>query len=224
MKTKILVIFMLLSLTICGQNNKVFVHPDWSKNAVIYEVNVRQYTPEGTFKAFEKYLPKLKALGVDILWLMPVNPIGQVNRKGSLGSYYAVQDYKGINPEFGTLADFKHLINKIHSLKMHVIIDWVADHTSPDNVWLKDHKDFFLKDANGKIISPVADWTDVIGLDYKNKELWNYMTDAMAFWIKECDIDGFRCDVAAMVTNAFWIDAYPKLNKIKKPYTKHSTF
>ena len=126
-----------------------------------------------------------------------------------------MSDYTKVNPEFGTIADFKQLVKKAHSMKMRVIIDWVANHTGWDNVWLKDHKDFFTKDAKGNLVPPVADWTDTIDLDYGNKELWNYMIDAMAFWIKECDIDGFRCDVAAMVPTEFWIEAHTRLMKIK---------
>lgn len=218
MKIKTLIIFLLFTLTIYGQDKKTITHSDWSKNAIIYEVNVRQYTPEGTFKSFEKHLPELKALGVDILWLMPINPIGKLNRKGSLGSYYSVMDYKAVNPEFGTIADFKRLVNKAHSMKMKIIIDWVANHTSWDNVWIKDHKDFFTKDSKGNFVPPVADWTDAIDLNYDNKELRKYMIDAMSFWLKECNIDGFRCDVAAMVPTDFWLEAYPKLSKIKKVF------
>lgn len=218
MKTKILAIVLISTFVLYAQEKKTLVHPDWSKNVSIYEVNVRQYTPEGTFAAFEKHLPKLKALGVDILWLMPINPIGVINRKGSLGSYYSVRDYKAVNPEFGTLNDFKRLVKKIHKMKMRVIIDWVANHTAWDNVWTKDHKDFFTQDAKGNFVAPVADWTDVIDLNYDNKELWNYMIDAMQYWLKECDIDGFRCDVAAMIPTEFWLDAYPKLCRIKKVF------
>jgi cyclomaltodextrinase / maltogenic alpha-amylase / neopullulanase len=218
MKIKTLILFIFFCLTVYGQQNSTLIHPYWSINSSIYEVNVRQYTPEGTFKAFEKHLPELKALGVDILWLMPINPIGQLNRKGSLGSYYSVRDYKAVNPEFGTIDDLKALVKKAHSMKMHVIIDWVANHTAWDNVWLKDHKEFFTKDAKGNLVAPVADWTDAIDLNYDNKELWNAMIDAMSFWLKECNIDGFRCDVAAMVPTEFWLEAYPHLTKIKKVF------
>lgn len=209
--------FFILHLTslnsVCGQSE--FNHPQWSKNAVIYEVNIRQYTPEGTFKAFEKHLPELKKLGVDILWLMPVNPIGKLNRKGTLGSYYSVKDYKAVNPEFGTPEDFKNLVSKAHSMGFHVIIDWVANHTSWDNVWVKSHPDFYTKDANGNFVPPVADWSDVIDLNYNNKELWKYMINAMEYWIKEFNIDGFRSDVAAMVPTEFWIEARKELTEIK---------
>ena len=191
------------------------VHPEWTRNAVIYEVNVRQYTPEGTFKAFEQHLPRLKAMGVDILWLMPVNPIGIKNRKGALGSYYAVKDYLGINPEFGTKDDFRELIKKAHELGMHVIIDWVANHTSWDNNLITDHSDWYTHDSTGKIVPPVPDWTDVADLNYDKKELREYMTNALIYWVKETDIDGFRCDVAGMIPIRFWNDAVPKIKAVK---------
>jgi cyclomaltodextrinase / maltogenic alpha-amylase / neopullulanase len=210
------IFLFLLFININAQDVAKVSHPVWSKNANIYEVNVRQYTPEGTFSAFGKHLPELKKLGVDILWLMPINPIGVLNRKGSLGSYYAVKDYKAVNPEFGTLNDLKILVRNIHKQGMKVIIDWVANHTSWDNVWVKDHPDFFTKDAKGNFVPPVADWGDVIDLNYDNKELRASMIDAMEYWVKECDIDGFRCDVAAMVPTDFWIESYSRLSKIKK--------
>lgn len=218
MKIRTIIILVLFGLSIYGQEKKSLIHVDWSKNSSIYEVNIRQFTPEGTFKAFEKHLPQLKTLGVDILWLMPINPIGKLNRKGSLGSYYSVSNYIEVNPEFGTIADFKRLVKKVHSMNMKIIIDWVANHTAWDNVWLKDHIDFFTKNEKGDLIPPVADWTDTIDLNYGNKELWKYMINAMSFWIKECDIDGFRCDVAAMVPTEFWVEAYSKLTKIKKVF------
>ena len=198
-----------------AEEYKSVKHVEWSRTASIYEVNVRQYTPEGTFKAFAKNLPRLKKMGINILWFMPINPIGKLNRKGSLGSYYSVEDYTAVNPEFGTLDDFKTVVKKAHNLGMHVILDWVANHTAWDNVWTKTHPDFYTKDKLGNFIPPVKDWTDVIDLNYNNKELWNYMRDAMKFWIEKCDIDGFRCDVAAMVPIEFWIWLRPQLEKIK---------
>jgi cyclomaltodextrinase / maltogenic alpha-amylase / neopullulanase len=207
-----LLFFLLSQSDITSQD---ISHSAWSQDATIYEVNIRQYTPEGTFAAFEKHLPELKQLGVDIVWLMPINPIGVQNRKGSLGSYYSVKDYKAVNPEFGTSDDFKKLINNIHQEGMHVIIDWVANHTSWDNVWVKTHPEFFTKDSNGNFIPPVTDWEDVIDLNYNDKGLWNYMIDAMNYWLKEYNIDGFRCDVAAMVPTEFWIEARKKLSKSK---------
>jgi glycosidase len=216
---------ILLIMTASKPDTKVaspggkMVHAGWSRNAVIYEVNVRQYTPEGTFKAFQKHLPRLKKMGVDILWLMPVNPIGIKNRKGSLGSYYAVKDYLAVNPELGSLADLKELVKKAHDLGMHVIIDWVANHTSWDNDLIKKHPEWYKKDDKGNIIAPVPDWTDVAGLDYSNKELRKYMTDALCYWVREANIDGFRCDVAGMIPVGFWNQAMPQVRKIKPIFT-----
>jgi alpha-amylase len=208
----------LVSCSVKSKNMKresSVIHTDWSRDAVIYEVNLRQYTPEGTFKAFEQHLPRLKELGVDILWLMPVNPIGITNRKGTLGSYYSIKDYRGINPEFGTMEDFKNLVNKAHSLGMKVIIDWVANHTSWDNNLITEHPEWYTHDSTGKIIAPVADWTDAADLDYSKAELREYMKESMIFWIKEADIDGFRCDVAGMVPVDFWNKAVPEIKKVK---------
>lgn len=195
-------------------------HVEWSKNAVIYEVNVRQYSKEGTFKAFEKDLPRLKKLGIDILWIMPVNPIGVEKRKipegktSSLGSYYSVKDYKAINPEFGSMDDFKHLVKAAHELDLKLIIDWVPNHTAWDNNLLKTHPEYYLKDSTGKYVSPF-DWTDVVRLDYKNPGTRRYMTETMQWWLKETDIDGFRCDVAHMVPTDFWNELRPELEKVK---------
>jgi glycosidase len=190
------------------------VNQDWVKNAVIYEVNIRQYTPDGTFNAFSEHLPRLKSLGVEILWLMPIYPIGQMNRKGELGSYYSVRDYKGINPEFGNLDDFKTLVRKIHEQGMHVIIDWIPNHSSWDNVLTLEHPDYYKTDKDGNFIAPF-DWTDVIQFDYSNKGLRKYMIDAMKYWLAETDVDGFRCDVAHMVPVDFWEEARPELEKVK---------
>ena len=176
----ILIISLFVSVNIFSQNSTTVVHPEWSKNAAIYEVNIRQYTPEGTFKAFEKHLPEIKKLGVKILWLMPVNPIGNVNRKGSLGSYYSVKNYNEVNPEFGNLNDLKNLVREIHKMHMYVILDWVANHTSWDNVWTKTHPDFYKKDSAGNFMPPEADWTDVIALNYNNPRLWITMENSMA--------------------------------------------
>ena len=190
------------------------VHPKWSKNANIYEVNVRQFTPEGTFAAFEDHMPRLKEMGVDILWLMPIHPVGEKNRKGELGSYYSVKDYKGVNPEFGTLDDLKSLVKKAHEMGMYVIIDWVANHTAWDHQWMEDHPEWYTIDSNGNFVAPF-DWTDVADLNFENKELWAAMTDALKYWVTEADIDGYRCDVAAMVPVEFWNQARVELDKIK---------
>ncbi|MEM4134460.1 MAG: alpha-amylase family glycosyl hydrolase [Candidatus Micrarchaeia archaeon] len=197
--------------------NMLTVHnfPERIKHSVIYEVNIRQYTPEGTFAAFEKHLPRLQQLGVDILWFMPIQPIGKKNRKGELGSYYSIADYTAVNPEFGTLDDFKRIVKKAHEMGMLVILDWVANHTAFDHVWITQHPDFYTKNEKGEIISPVPDWTDVADLNYDNQQMRQAMIDAMAFWVKECDIDGFRCDVAMMVPTDFWEAARVQLEKIK---------
>ena len=194
------------------------VHPEWSRNAVIYEVNIRQYTPEGTFKAFEQHIPRLAGMGVDILWLMPVNPIGEKNRKGSLGSYYSIRDYMAVNPEFGTMDDFKALVKTAHDHGMKVIIDWVANHSAWDNPLITEHPEWYVKDSAGNIIAPVADWTDVADLDYNQPGLRDYMTNALVFWVKEADIDGYRCDVAGMVPIDFWNNAVPEIRKVKEVF------
>jgi len=189
-------------------------HAEWTKNAVIYEVNIRQYSKEGTFKAFEKDLPRLKEQGIDILWIMPVHPIGQKERKGKLGSYYAVKDYRGINPEFGTLEDFKQLVKSAHASGLKIIVDWVANHTSWDSDLMNTHPEYYMKDSTGKYISPF-DWTDVVRLDYSKPEVNEYMIETMKWWVTETDIDGFRCDVASMVPVSFWNALRPELEKVK---------
>lgn len=191
-----------------------FTHVDWSKNAIIYEVNVRQYTPEGTFAAFEKHLPRLSKMGVDILWLMPIYPVGEKNRKGSLGSYYSVKDYKAVNPEYGNMDDLKRLVSEAHKLGMHVILDWVANHTSWDNKMIEEHPEWYIKDSLGNFVSPF-DWSDVADLNYDNKALQDYMIGALKFWIEKADIDGYRCDVAGLVPVEFWDKARAELDKIK---------
>ncbi|MCU7495246.1 MAG: alpha-amylase [Ignavibacteria bacterium] len=211
----VLILFMSIQQTYAQAVKTSVKHPAWTRNKMIYEVNIRQYTKSGTFKDLEKELPKLKDMGVGIVWLMPVNPIGEKNRKGTLGSYYAVSDYMAENPEFGTMKDFKSLVNRTHKLGMKIIIDWVANHTSWDNVLTKSHPEFFKKDSLGNFVAPVKDWTDVIQLDYQNKELWKYMIGALKFWITETGIDGFRCDVAAMVPTPFWNEARKELDKVK---------
>jgi glycosidase len=199
-----------------------FPHVDWSRDASIYEVNVRQFSPEGTLLAVEQQLPRLSRMGVDIVWLMPVQPIGVKNRKGTLGSYYSVRDYKAVNPEFGTLADLKHLVDEAHKLGLHVILDWVANHTAWDHAWVQAHPDWYKKNEKGEIVSFVYDngkelepWTDVVGLDDRQRELWPAMIDAMAFWVRETGIDGFRCDVASLVPIPFWEQAREELTRIK---------
>lgn len=191
-------------------------HPDWSKNSTIYEVNIRQYTPEGTFKAFESHLPRLKAMGVDIIWLMPIHPIGVKNRKGTLGSYYSVKDYMAVNPEFGTMDDFKSLVKKIHASGMHVIIDWVANHSAWDNKLVTEHPEWYSKNNEGNFQpTPWYDWDDIIDFDYEQPELRKYMTEALKFWVSETDIDGYRCDVAGFIPVDFWDNVRVELEAIK---------
>ncbi|MBN2519419.1 MAG: alpha-glucosidase C-terminal domain-containing protein [Bacteroidales bacterium] len=190
-------------------------HPEWSKNAIIYEVNIRQITPEGTFGAFSEHIPRLKELGVDILWLMPINAIGEKNRKGKLGSYYSVKDYKSINDEFGTMSDFKDLVDKVHDAGMYLIIDWVPNHTAWDHIWVASNPEFYTKDSLGNFKPPVADWEDVIELDFDNEDMQNAMIDAMLFWINEANIDGYRCDVAHGVPVEFWNKAVAALKDVK---------
>lgn len=188
--------------------------PDYVLQSNIYEVNVRQYSPEGTFKAFEKSLPRLKEMGVEILWFMPITPISQVDRKGVLGSYYAVADYTAVNPEFGTMDDWKQLVNKAHELGFKVITDWVANHTGADNRWLQSNPDFFVKDKEGKIAF-AFDWSDTRDLNYWNPLLHDSMINAMKFWITETKIDGFRCDVAPEVPRSFWQHCITELKTLK---------
>lgn len=229
MKRKMLIIqFTMLALSFlvlgavifssCNQEDEgvetFVVHPEWSKDAIIYEVNVRQFTPEGTFKAFEEHLPRLKELGVDIVWLMPIHPIGELKRKGGLGSYYSIKDYTAVNPEFGDLNDFKSLVAKAHELDMYVILDWVANHTAWDHEWVTEHPEWYNRNEDGEIVSPY-DWTDVADLDFNNKDLYPVMLDEMKYWVEEADIDGFRCDVAGMVPVEFWNMARAELDKTK---------
>lgn len=189
-------------------------NPDWVSSAVIYEVNTRQYTKEGTFKAFYAHLPRLQELGVKILWIMPIYPIGEKERKGSLGSYYSIKDYKSINPEFGTIDDFKKVVERAHELGMKIIIDWVANHTSRDAMWITSNPDWYVIDTLSN--TPVApfDWSDVAKLDFNNNDMRASMIDAMKYWVEFAGVDGFRCDVAAEVPVDFWDDAVKELKKI----------
>lgn len=188
--------------------------PDWVKNANIYEVNVRQYSREGTLNAVAQQLPRLRKMGVDILWFMPIQPIGIESRKGTLGSYYAIKDYTSVNPEFGTLADFIRLVNDAHALGMKVVLDWVGNHTARDHTWVKQHPDWYNRDEKGVIIAPY-DWTDVADLNYDKPAMRAAMQEAMLFWIRETNIDGFRCDVAGEVPVDFWENARTAIESVK---------
>ena len=211
------------------------------ENAVIYEVNIRQYSPEGSFNAFTKDIPNLKQLGVKVIWVMPIFPISQTKRKATggddskfasempvaeqhkyLGSYYAVSDFKKVNPEFGTMEDFRKLVKTAHANGIYVILDWVPNHTGWDHVWIKEHPEFYTKNEKDEIIDPINPetgktwgWTDVADLNYDNQALRKEMTSDMKYWIQNEGIDGFRCDVAGNVPTDFWQQAIPELRKEK---------
>jgi alpha-amylase len=195
--------------------NAEFFPPDWFPAGNIYEVNLRQYTPEGTFEAFTTALPRLRDMGIEILWFMPITPISVAKRLGSLGSYYACSDYTTTNPEYGTVEDFKRLVAKAHEHGFKVMIDWVANHTGWDHRWTREHPEFYRKDHEGNFFDSHG-WEDVIDLNYDNTALRETMLQAMEFWVKECDIDGFRCDMAMLVPLDFWRTARIALDKIKK--------
>jgi glycosidase len=190
-------------------------HPAWIEQGNIYEVNVRQYTPEGTFTAFAKNLDRLKEMGVQTLWFMPIQPISNVDRKGILGSYYAVSDYTGVNPEFGTLTDWKNLVKEAHEKGFKVIIDWVPNHTGGDHYWLLKHPDFYVIDSATGKAKMAADWSDTRKLNYANPVLVDSMINSLKFWLLQTNIDGFRCDVAGDVPDAFWQKAIAELKKAK---------
>jgi glycosidase len=197
------------------------VPPAWTRGAAIYEINVRQYTPEGTFAALQTHLPRLKNLGVDILWLMPVQPIGKVNRKGSLGSPYSVSDYTAINPEYGTEADFKAFVDEAHRQGLRVILDWVANHSAFDHAWIAEHRDWYVSRPDGSISNAMdyggkeTDWTDVAELNYDNPGLRRAMIAEMRWWVDSMNVDGFRCDVARGVPSEFWAEARRELKSVK---------
>jgi len=198
-------------------------HVPWSRQAAIYQVNVRQYTAQGTLEAAMAELPRLRAMGVDILWLMPLQPIGADRRKGTLGSYYSIRDYTAVNPEFGTLADARAYVQAAHAQGMKVILDWVANHTAFDHPWAREHKDWYKLDAHGEIFpvtfnagSPNEEhWSDVAALNYDRPALRDAMIAAMRFWVREIDLDGFRCDVASLVPTPFWERARRELDAVK---------
>jgi glycosidase len=216
----------VLALSACHAAVQTAAAPDrsppaWTRTATIYEVNVRQYTPEGTFVALQRHLPRLRDLGVDILWVMPVQPIGKVNRKGPLGSPYSVADYTAINPEYGTAADFKAFVDDAHRQGMRVILDWVANHSAFDHPWVTQHPDWYVHRADGTISyardneGRETDWTDVAELDYDNRDMRRAMIADMRWWLDRMGIDGFRSDVALGVPSEFWVDARRELAKVR---------
>ena len=193
--------------------------PEWTKDAVIYEVNVRQFTKEGTFKAFGEHLQELKDTGINTLWFMPIHPISFKNRSGKLGSPYSVGDYLKVNPDYGSMEDFDNLVKQAHDMGFHVMLDWVANHTGWDNPWIEEHPDWYTQDGNGNIISPDGmGWPDVADLNYDNAEMRQAMIDAMKFWVEEHDVDGFRCDYANGAPVSFWEDCVKQLDEVKQVY------
>ncbi len=198
--------------------------PEWAKNAVLYQCNIRQFSPEGNLSGVQQQLQRLKALGIDVLWLMPVHPIGQERRKGSLGSPYSVRDYRAVNPDYGNMEDMKLLVRSAHELGIRVILDWVPNHTSWDAVWKSEHPEYYSR-YNGDFTvplnergEPITDWSDVCDLDYNNPGLRRAMIETMQFWLRDVDIDGFRVDMAGLVPNDFWQEARPALDSVKTTF------
>src|SRR6266481_1880279 len=218
--TALLILSLLLLAVLARQNlgqeaarGQARVSRPWVRDGVIYEIYPRDFSPEGNFNGITAQLDRLKDLGVTILWLMPIHPIGQEKKKGTIGSPYAVRDYYGINPDYGTKEDFKRLVTEAHNRGMKVLIDIVANHTSWDSVLMK-HPEFYVHDSQGRITYP-HDWSDVAKLNYDNPELRRYMTDMLKYWIREFDLDGFRCDVAEEVPTDFWENARVELERVK---------
>jgi 1,4-alpha-glucan branching enzyme len=253
MKKTITMLLVLTVLFSCKNNQKqeqpeqqkkkeaiAPISNDVLESAVIYEANIRQYSPEGTFEAFTNDIPQLKELGVKVIWLMPIYPISMKNRKATqelsiedikdprekekyLGSYYAISDYTAVNPEFGDFKDFEKLVKTAHENGMYVILDWVANHTGWDHKWIEEHPEYYTQNEKGEVIDPLNPdtgeswgWTDVADLNYENKELWKAMGDEMKFWVNKYDIDGFRADVAGEVPTAFWEEAVSIIKKDKE--------
>lgn len=193
----------------------MYKNPEWSYSAVLYEMNIRQFTTEGTFRAASERLPFLRSIGIDAIWLMPIYPIGKEDRKGSLGSYYSIRDYKGVNPEFGSEADLRDFITKAHALGIKILFDWVANHTARDARWISERPvDWYERDSEGRAKVP-WDWSDTAKLNYANREVWRGQIDAMRYWVEQFGIDGFRCDMAMLVPIEFWQEASAELHSIK---------
>ncbi len=223
MRWGLLVVSLLLLSCSCKQVKKKgdsnmtdqFKTLRWAHSTNIYEVNLRQYSPEGSFHAFEQALPRLREMGVETLWFMPIYPIGKDRRKGIMGSYYSIRDYTAVNEEYGSAEDLKDLLKEAHRLGFKMIFDWVANHCSWDNVWTQTHPDYFVRDSAGGFLPPFPGWEDVIKLNYENHQLRTAMIEAMQYWVKEFGIDGFRCDMAHLVPLEFWKEARRQLDAIK---------
>ena len=193
----------------------MYKNPEWSYSAVLYEMNIRQLTAEGTLRAATERLPFLRSVGVDAIWLMPIYPIGVEGRKGTLGSYYSIRDYKGVNPEFGTADDLHHFITTAHALGLKVLLDWVANHTARDARWITERpSEWYERDEAGVAKVP-WDWSDTAKLNYANRDVWRGQIEAMRYWIEEFGVDGFRCDMAMLVPIEFWQEASAELHRIK---------
>ncbi len=188
---------------------------DWIASTNIYEVNLRQYTAEGTFKAFSTHLPRLRKMGIETLWFMPVTPISELGKKGSMGSYYACSNYTSVNPEFGTLEEFRELVNLAHQMGFRVIIDWVANHTGLDHVWTREHPEWYERDPQTGDFKKASGMDDIIELDFTSRTMREAMIEALKFWVRETGIDGFRCDLAFWVEEDFWHEAIPAVNQLK---------
>ena len=202
-------------LEICADRNAVGL-PEWMRSATIYEVNVRQYSAAGTLSAVTADLPRIRALGADVVWLMPIHPVGKINRKGPLGSPYAVQDYLAVDPKMGTDADFQALVTGAHAHGLRVIMDWVGNHTAWDNPLTVQHPEFYVRDRDGHFQPPTGfDWTDVIQLDFSNPAVLDYETTALTHWVKDFGVDGFRCDFATGVPTKFWNEVFRRLRGIR---------
>ncbi len=210
----VLGIVLLLASASCSRRAATQAHADWTYDAVLYEMNVRQFTPEGTFAAAAQQLPRLRDLGVDIVWLMPIHPIGEKGRKGSLGSYYAIRDYMDVNPEMGTMADFEQFLDRAHELGLRVILDYVANHTSPGAAWVTERPaEWYVRDSTG---APAVqyDWTDIAKLNYETPGVRDAMLDVLTFWVGK-GVDGFRCDVAMEVPHDYWEYAFAQIRAIR---------
>ncbi len=195
---------------------KLFPTISWARGSNLYEVNIRQFSAEGNFKGFEKHLSRLKDMGIDIIWLMPIHPIGELKRKGTMGSYYSVKDYYAVNPEFGTSEEFKTLVQKIHDMGMYVILDWVANHSAWDNPLATEHPEWYTKTAEGNFQpTPWYDWEDIIDFDYDQPGIRKYMTEVLKYWVRDTGIDGYRCDVAGFIPTDFWENVRAELEIIK---------
>ena len=190
--------------------------PEWSADSTIYQMNTRQFTAEGTFKAAQEQLPRIAEMGIEIIWLMPIHPIGEEQRKGPLGSPYAVKNYRAVNPELGTEEEFRAFVDRAHELGLKVILDWVANHSAWDNSHVVSNPEWYSKTPEGDMMPPEGtDWSDVVDFDYSQAGLREYMTGSLTYWVREFDIDGYRADVAGYVPLDFWETARAELEAIK---------